>query len=86
MLLLISVRNKTKSKALLNREGLIPMTSYVHRAASAMFTEAEAFLSLAVTETVIQESHLKDLKNRTMRTARLVGLNITNQQRLSKSK
>lgn len=47
----------------------------------AMKTEAEAFLTQAVKEGVIQESHLKDLKNLTMSTDRLLGLYITIQQR-----
>ncbi|MFJ7736386.1 M15 family metallopeptidase [Lysinibacillus sp. NPDC097287] len=47
----------------------------------AMFTEAEAFLSQAVKEGIIQQVHLNDLKNRTMTTDRLLGLYITVQQR-----
>lgn len=43
----------------------------------AMFTEAEAFLTQAVKEGVIQQVHLNDLKNRTMTTDRLLGLYIT---------
>ncbi len=46
-----------------------------------MITEAEAFLTQAVKDGVIQKVHLNDLKNRTMTTDRLVGLYFTIQQR-----
>ncbi|MFJ7953955.1 hypothetical protein ACIQZG_20860 [Lysinibacillus sp. NPDC096418] len=46
-----------------------------------MQTAAEAFLSQAVHENLIQETHLNDLKNRRMTTDRLLGLYITIQQR-----
>ncbi|WP_167396042.1 hypothetical protein [Lysinibacillus parviboronicapiens] len=45
-----------------------------------MKIETENFIAQAVKEG-IQESHLKDLQNGTMKTDCLVGLYITNQQR-----
>ena len=47
----------------------------------AMKTETENFITQAVKEGIIQESHLKDLQNGTMTTDRLMGLYITIQQR-----
>lgn len=47
----------------------------------AMKTETENFIAQAVKDGIIQESHLKDLKNGTMTTDRLIGLYITIQQR-----
>ncbi len=49
----------------------------------AMKTETENFITQAVKEGIIQESHLKDLQNGTMTTDRLLGLYITIQQRRS---
>ena len=50
----------------------------------AMKTEAENFIALAVEDSIIKESHLKDLQNGTMTTDRLIGLYITIQQRRGK--
>ncbi|MDM5233399.1 M15 family metallopeptidase [Lysinibacillus pakistanensis] len=46
-----------------------------------MKTEAENFITQAVKDGIIQESHLKDLQNGVMTTDRLIGLYITIQQR-----
>ncbi|WP_285397662.1 M15 family metallopeptidase [Lysinibacillus sp. fls2-241-R2A-57] len=50
----------------------------------AMKTETENYIAQAVKDGIIQASHLKDLQNGTMTTDRLVGLNITIQQRRGK--
>ncbi len=50
----------------------------------AMKTETENFIAQAVKDGIIQASHLKDLQNGTMTTDRLIGLQITIQQRRSK--
>lgn len=50
----------------------------------AMKTETENYIAQAVKDGIIQASHLKDLQNGTMTTDRLIGLNITIQQRRSK--
>ncbi|EON70790.1 hypothetical protein [Lysinibacillus sphaericus] len=52
----------------------------------AMKTETENFIAQAVKDGIIQESHLKDLQNGVMTTDRLIGLQITIQQRRNNKK
>jgi len=67
------------------KEG-IKMTQTWNPGSPAMKTETENFIAQAVKEGIIQESHLKDLKNGTMTTDRLIGLYITIQQRRNDKK
>lgn len=50
-------------------------------ASTAIRTETESYIAQAIKEGVIQESHLKDLRNGVMTTDHLLGLFITIQQR-----
>ena len=50
----------------------------------SMVTEAENFIEQAVTDGIINATHLADLKNKKMTTDRLLGLYITIQQRRKK--
>ncbi|MGE7113958.1 M15 family metallopeptidase [Lysinibacillus sp. NPDC047702] len=62
----------------------IKMTQTWNPGSPAMKTEAENFIAQAVEDSIIKESHLKDLQNGTMTTDRLIGLYITIQQRRNK--
>ncbi|WP_369595649.1 M15 family metallopeptidase [Lysinibacillus pakistanensis] len=62
----------------------IEVTQTWNPGSPAMKTETENFITQAVKDGIIQESHLKDLQNGTMATDRLIGLYITIQQRRSK--
>ena len=53
---------------------------------TAMKTEVENFITQAVKDGIIQDSHLKDLRNGEMTTDRLLGLYITIEQRRNKAK
>lgn len=57
------------------------VTKVWNPASTAIQTETESYIGQAIKEGIIQESHLKDLKNGIMTTDRLLGLYITIQQR-----
>lgn len=57
------------------------VTQVWNPASPTMRTETENYIAQATKEGIIQDSHLKDLKNGVMTTDRLLGLYITIQQR-----
>ncbi|MFB7158031.1 M15 family metallopeptidase [Lysinibacillus sp. NPDC056232] len=57
------------------------VTQVWNPASPAMRTETENYIAQATKEGIVQDSHLKDLKNGVMTTDRLLGLYITIQQR-----
>ncbi|WP_418302181.1 M15 family metallopeptidase [Lysinibacillus fusiformis] len=72
--------NKKVQMIVAEKEGT-NVTKVWNPASIAIQTATESYIAQAIKEGVIQESHLKDLKNGTMTTDRLLGLYITIQQR-----